>query len=367
MAFQFYLPTKIIFGQNCIQENSGQLRRLGTCAFIMSGKRSAAKNGALEDMTQALAAKGVRWYHYNRVPPNPCIEDVKAAADRAKEQGADFIVALGGGSPMDAAKAVAVLAAGDLPGDALFSQNEFDTVLPLAVVPTTAGTGSEVTPYAILTNKKLETKSFLTSDQVFPDLAFLDARYTMALPQTVTTATVVDALTHSIEGYLAVRAIPPGRMFALESLNEIGALLPVLSAGTPLDLEQRERLLYASMLAGIVISQSGTTAVHAMGYSLTYFKGVDHGVANGLLITEYLRYIAKTRSGEVTILLEALGLDSLDAMAAVLLDLLGKFCLTDKEVDRFVAIAAKAGNIQNTRPQPTQEDLRQILGNCFLK
>ncbi len=367
MRFQFYLPTRMIFGQNCIKQNSAKLARLGTCAFIMSGKSSAADNGCLDDMTQALSSQGIQWFHYNKVTPNPSLEDVETAAAVARKKGADFIVALGGGSPIDAAKAVAVLAAGDLPADALFSQNEFETVLPLAVVPTTAGTGSEVTPYAILTNNTMETKSFLTSDQVFPRLAFLDGRYTMNLPKKVTRATMVDALTHAIEGYLAVRATAPVQLFALESLKQIGALLPVLAADGVLDLEQREQLLYASMLAGMVISQSGTTAVHAMGYSLTYFKGLEHGVANGLLITEYLRYINRARPDDVSRLLNTLCFCSLNAMQTFFTDLLGPFSLTPKEADKFAAIAAKAGNIKNTRPEPTQEELRQILDNCFLK
>ncbi|MDC7225010.1 MAG: iron-containing alcohol dehydrogenase family protein [Spirochaetales bacterium] len=366
MKFQFYLPTRVLSGENCIGENSSRLKELGTKAFIMSGKSSAANNGSLHDMVEALKAEGLEWCHYSEVKPNPSLGDVRKAAEQAKKCEADFIVALGGGSAMDAAKAVAVLAAGDVTDEALLAQRTFSRVLPLAVVPTTSGTGSEVTPYSILTNNALQTKSFLNSEQVFPQIAFLDGRYTMDLPMDITAATVIDALSHSAEGYLAVRATPPAQALALESLRLIGEILPELGTEKKLTLEQREALLYASMLAGIVIAQSGTTAVHAMGYSLTYFKGLDHGVANGLLMTEYFRYIAKNRPEDVQKIQDALGFDSLDDFGALLKKLLGSFKLTSEEVEKFSQIAIKAGNIQNTEPKPTEEDLYAMLSNCFL-
>jgi alcohol dehydrogenase class IV len=366
MKFQFYMPTRVLSGANCISENSSRLKELGTKAFIMCGKSSSANNGSLNDMCDALKAEGMEWCHYNEVKPNPTLEDVRSAAEQANSCGADFVVALGGGSAMDAAKAVAVLAADKVTNEALLGQRTFNKVLPIAVVPTTSGTGSEVTPYSILTNNTLKTKSFLNSEQVFPKLAFLDGRYTMDLPRDITAATVIDALSHASEAYLAVRATPPGRVLALESLRIIGKALPFLSEEAPLTLEQREALLYASMLAGIVIAQSGTTAVHAMGYSLTYFKGLDHGVANGLLMTEYLRYINTERPDEVETIKSALGVDSLNELGDVLEKLLGTFELTTEEVERFAGIAINAGNIQNTEPKPTLEDLNRMLSNCFL-
>lgn len=365
MTFQFYMPTRIMVGRNCLSENGGRLAELGSKAFIMSGKNSAARNGSLRDMTAALDGENISWYHYNGVKPNPSLEDVRKAAALAQGEKTDFIVALGGGSPMDAAKAVAVLAAGKVSDEALLSQRTFDRVLPLAVVPTTSGTGSEVTPYSILTNDKLRTKSFLNSEQIYPRLAFLDGRYTMDLPESITGATVIDALSHAAEGYLAVRAMPPGRALALESLRLIGEMLPLLANGTPLSLEQRDKLLYASMVAGIVISQSGTTAVHALGYSLTYFKGVDHGAANGMILAEYLRFIEKERPGETGTILRALGMETPDELEDLTGAILGRLSLDMREISRFASIAIRAGNILNTCPKPSEEDLIRILTNCF--
>jgi len=365
MKFSFYIPTRIVSGENCIIENSALLSNLGKKAFIMTGKSSAEKNGSLADMTKALDAVGISWVHFSGVNPNPSLEEVRNASDLARKAGVDFIVALGGGSPIDAAKAVAVLAADEVTDEQMLSQRQFDRVLPLVAVPTTAGTGSEVTPYSILTNNKLQTKSFLNSEQVYPVVAFLDGKYMLGLPEGITSATVVDALSHAAEGFLAVRAIPLGQVLALESLGIIGPLLRQMALKKPLSLEQRNDLLYASTLAGIVIAQSGTTAVHAMGYSLTYFKGVDHGVANGLLMAEFLRFIEKSRPSDVGKVLSALGLQSIDQLDQLLQLLLGRQTLTPEEIGKFASIAIKAGNILNTNPQPSEEELTKILGNCF--
>ena len=268
---------------------------------------------------------------------------------------------------MDAAKAVAVLAACDISDEELLSKRTFGKVLPLAAVPTTSGTGSEVTPYSILTNNTLETKSFLNSEQIYPRISFLDGRYTLGLPRGVTVATIADAFSHAAEGYLAARAVSMGRTLALESLRLIGNILPLLAGDMELNIKRREEALYASLLAGIVISQSGTTAVHAMGYSLTYFKEIDHGLANGYLMAEYFRYIAKTRPGEIEAILSAMGIASIDDLDNILKRLLDEIRLTPEEIGKFASIAIKAGNIANTVPRPSEEDLHKILSACFSK
>jgi alcohol dehydrogenase class IV len=225
MDFNYYIPTRIVSGRGCVKQNAELLSKIGKKAFLMTGPSSAQKNGSLEDMKQALDSQGIAYQHYNKVKPNPSLQDVREASQVAKEAGADFVIAIGGGSPMDAAKAVAVLTACDVSDEDLLALREFPAVLPLVTIPTTSGTGSEVTPYSILTNDSLETKSFLNSHQIYPVLSFLDARYTMALPKSITNATAVDALSHSVEGFLAVRSTAMSRVFALESLRLLGKLL----------------------------------------------------------------------------------------------------------------------------------------------
>ncbi|MFW5777060.1 MAG: iron-containing alcohol dehydrogenase, partial [Spirochaetota bacterium] len=194
MEFSYYMPTRIVCGPDCIRENSDTLQGLGMNAFIMTGAGSAQKNGSLRDVVDALEHEGIEWKHYSKVSPNPTLEQVRDAAEQAYTWGADCVIAIGGGSPMDAAKAVAVLAGEPVPDDELLSAASFPKVLPLVAVPTTAGTGSEVTPYSILTNDSAQTKSLLRGDQIYPRIAFLDGRYTMELPRHITIATAVDAL-----------------------------------------------------------------------------------------------------------------------------------------------------------------------------
>jgi alcohol dehydrogenase class IV len=360
MDFNYYIPTRIVSGRGCVKQNAELLSKIGKKAFLMTGPSSAQKNGSLEDMKQALDSQGIAYQHYNKVKPNPSLQDVREASQVAKEAGADFVIAIGGGSPMDAAKAVAVLTACDVSDEDLLALREFPAVLPLVTIPTTSGTGSEVTPYSILTNDSLETKSFLNSHQIYPVLSFLDARYTIALPKSITNATAVDALSHSVEGFLAVRSTAMSRVFALESLRLLGKLLSKLGTEEALSLEDREGLLFASALAGFVIAQSGTTAVHAMGYSLTYFKGIDHGVANGMLMGAYLKFIQKSRPEDIDAILGALGYESIDTLSQLIADLVGAEPLPEEEILKFSGIAINAGNIQNTTPKPSQAELAEM-------
>lgn len=148
----------------------------GEKAVIVTGKHSAKACGALKDMCEALDSQSVSWLHYDRILPNPSIENVREAAEMARNEGADMVIGIGGGSPMDAAKAVAVLAVNDLDDDSLFKGPYPVPPLPVIAVPTTAGTGSEVTPYSILTDVKDQTKKNLLHPDLFPKPTARDIR-----------------------------------------------------------------------------------------------------------------------------------------------------------------------------------------------
>lgn len=141
------------------------------------------------------------------------------------------------------------------------------------------GTGSEVTPYAIVTNDFKRTKTSLSAPEMFPKLAFLDGKYMLSLPRNTTIHTAIDALSHAVEGMFTTKSTPQGDLAALESIRLLFGIFPKLQASSALSLSERDTLLYASMLAGTVIAQAGTTAVHTLGYALTYHYGTDHGEA----------------------------------------------------------------------------------------
>jgi alcohol dehydrogenase class IV len=361
MKFQYFMPTRVVTGEDCLKNSGTDLKALGQKAFIMTGASSAEKNGSLAHACEALKEAGMEWVHYKGVQPNPTLEQVREASEMAREEGTDIILAIGGGSAIDAAKAVAVLTVNSLSDEELLSQRNFPKVLPLIAVPTTAGTGSEVTQYSILTNNKLQTKSFLVSPQLFPRIAYLDGRYMEHLPYTISAATAVDAASHAIEGYLAVRSTPVAQLFALDSLSRLAGPFRKMEKGETLTPEDREKMLFASMEAGIVIAQSGTTAVHVMGYSLTYFKGIDHGKANGLLMGAYFEFLYGERKNDIDKLLAALQLDSISSLSRLMTTLIGREKLSQTEIEKFTSLAMKAANIANTNPQPTREDINKML------
>lgn len=366
MNLQFFMPTRIIMGEDCIVKNADVLKKMGEKALIVTGSRSAKMNGSLDDILKALEMNGQSSAIFDKVMSNPTIDCVYEGAAFAKHERADFVIAIGGGSPMDAAKAIALLSCQEVPREKLFSGEYEPKVLPMAFVPTTAGTGSEVTQYSILTNDEAKTKTTLAAPYLFPAVSFLDSKYMEALSKTTTINTAVDALSHSVEGYLSIRANAISDVLALESISIIAKQFDNLKSFS-LSKADRSDLLYASTLGGMVIAHTGTTAVHSMGYSLTYFKDVDHGRANGLLIADFLKLVEKTKPERIKTILDKLGLADLDAFKAVLDELLGeKEKITREEILSYAAIAIKAKNIVNCIVTPTQDDLINIYETVFL-
>lgn len=364
MVLKFFMPTKVFLGENTIAENAAQMKALGKKAFIATGRKSAKLNGSLKDIEEALKTNNIEYYIYEAISSNPCIKQVREAAGIARKEKADFVIGIGGGSPMDAAKAIAVLASNDVDDKQLFSGKYNNPVLPVVAVPTTAGTGSEVTQYSILTNENIQSKSSIASESIFPRIAFLDASYTEKLPMNVTANTMVDALSHSVEGYVSKKAGSLSSTLAAESMTIIGECMKSLDKEP--DFETREKLLYASMLGGIVIAHTGTTALHSMGYSLTYFKEIDHGKANGLLMYEYLNYLAVHGVEKISHILGYLGLKNLVEIRKSLDTLLHtELELTASEIELFSSIAIKAANIGNTPVTPTESDLKEIIKRSF--
>jgi len=363
----FYIPTRIIIGKNCIRENTFLFPALGTKALIVTGKRSAKANGSEHDVRRALQERSIPSVIFDDVESNPPTTVARAAAELAREEKADFVIGIGGGSPLDAAKVAAVLATNRIGDETLFSNDFAQKPLPVVAVPTTAGTGSEVTQYAMMTNDRIQSKSFVISDDIMPRIAFLDAAYTESLPLPVTRNTALDALSHAVESYLSKRATEMSSFIALESMKRLGRHLPMMRHGADLDFNVREQLLSASLLGGIAIAQTGTTVLHAMGYSLTYFKRIEHGRANGLLMGDYLQYLLPEHQEKVMTVLRTLGLNGIADLKALIDDLVGdKEMISEQEISAFSAIAMRARNIPFTLKSPSQADIEEMLRRSFL-
>ncbi len=279
----FYMPTKVLFGYNCVNENKELLRCLGTNALIVTGKSSAIKSGALEHITSILKENNTEFVIYDKIRENPTLESVQEGRYICKQNKCDFIIAIGGGSPIDAAKAIAILAKNNIRLRDIFNPSFYNSALPLVAIPTTSGTGTEATPYSVITDESSGKKAGFGSPVNFPDLSFCDPSYTSSMSPKVTRDTGIDALSHLLEGLysnkrekLTYPLIHKGIKLIIDNLE--------IAINEPDNLEAREAMMQASLYGGMVISHSSTTLQHSIGYPITTVYGVSHGLANGIFM-----------------------------------------------------------------------------------
>ncbi|MDD5945521.1 MAG: iron-containing alcohol dehydrogenase family protein [Clostridia bacterium] len=363
-AFTYYMPAKVFFGRNCIINNKEAFCDLGKKALIFTGRHSAKINGSLKDVTDALDAVGIGHVLFDEVEENPSLETIEKAAGIGLAEGADFVIGIGGGSPMDAAKGASYLLANPGMSAEMLMQEGTYKHTPIAEVATTAGTGSETTQYAVFTLHKLGTKNGATQ-KAFADIAFLDAKYTESLSDKVTINTAVDALTHLIEGYTSKKANYMNDRLAESGLAIFAECMPAIKAHdfTP---EIREKLLLMSTIAGIVIAQAGTSLPHACGYMPTYEKGIAHGRANAIFTRAYLELFPdQTKPNKI---IEILGFDSLESFNNFLKSILDpKEEFTEADVERYTdTLIATPGKLA-LHPDPlTREQVYEMYRKSLL-
>ena len=298
---------------NAVKDHAAELTGLGTKALIVTGRSSARRCGALDDVTDVLDDAGIAYEIFDSVEENPSIETVMAAREAGLSAGCDLVIGIGGGSPMDAAKAIAVMIKNSSSGWELLYENEQAGGVPVACIPTTCGTGSEVTAVSVLTRHDLKTK--LTAKQkLFPDLSLVDPAYLDKAPHQIIRNTSIDAMGHMIESYLNTHATDQSRGFALEGLKIWGGIKQYVENGLPEDPEERRCVLMdlakASNLGGYSIVTPGTSLPHGMSYNLTYEKHVPHGMAVGIFEPGYL---GRANEEDRHLLLEAMGFEDISA------------------------------------------------------
>ncbi len=319
MNFRYFMPVNTYFGQDCIQKNKDVLRSFGKKAMIVTGRSSARKNGALQDITQALDAIGTAWVLFDEIGENPDVETIIRAAKQAKQEDVCFLIGIGGGSPMDATKAISVLTANpDADAEILFTDAQAKA-LPVVEIPTTAGTGSEVTQYAILTQHEKRTKGGI-AQPVFASVSFLDAKYMAALAPHITNNTAVDAMSHLVESYLTTHSNAISEKIVEMGLAYWKECIPALKA-REYSAQIREKLMLASTIGGVAIAQTSTSLPHLLGYFLTYEKHIPHGRANGMVMQAYLELFGEEHE-KVQRVLSILGLKSIAEMGHLMHTLL---------------------------------------------
>ena len=292
MNLNSFMPVKLVTGAGCVRSSGKELARLGKTCLIITGRTSAKASGALQDVTDTLEGNGQNWVLFDEIGQNPKLTDCMAAAEKAIAAGAEFVLGIGGGSALDAAKCIAVLAAN--PGMTQAQLYAFDWAnkpLKIVTVGTTAGTGSEVTKVSVITTPDGRKKSFHHED-IFPALSLGDPNYTMSLPPMVTRATMVDVLAHCAESFFSRSANHISQCYAVEGIR---LLLPVFRAMTEkgcenLSYETREALYCASIYGGLAINVTGTCFPHTMGYLLTEGFGIPHGTACAVFQRDFYEY-----------------------------------------------------------------------------
>ncbi len=338
-----YLPTKVYSEENCVVRHGTQLRELGSKAMIVTGRHSAKQNGALQDVITALGP--TPYCIFDEIEENPSIETVMRARKIALEERVDFFIGIGGGSPMDAAKAISLMTANPDRDENVFYDGSVQLPhLPVACVPTTCGTGSEVTPYAILTRHALKTKKGI-SHRIFPALALLDTKYLRHMSRTGLINTCVDALSHLLESYLNTGSDELNRIYSREGLQLWARFKDRLILDT-LEPEDYETMLHASMVAGMAITYTGTSLPHGLSYPVTYALGIPHGRAVGMFLGGFVEsYGDQKEAGEAVALL---GFDNTAQFRRYMNDLLGEVpvpeALLREGATRILADKAKLKN-----------------------
>ena len=346
---KLFNPVKLFIEHDCISNHASDLCVLGSRAFIVTG-RSSASNGSLADVCSVLEAGGIPYAIFNAVEENPSVETCIQAAKESLAFQADFVIGIGGGSPLDAAKAVCVLASdAALDESCMYEKLPGITPLPLAAVPTTCGTGSEVTPNGVLTYHRFHTKSS-TPYTVFPAIALVDGKYLAGAPESLLINTSVDALAHLIESYLSSKADSLNRMYSSYGLQLWGILKDTLFAREASEEEElhitaamAQQLMLTSTIGGLAISQAGTSLPHAMSYGLTYEKGIPHGKACGIFLAAYMEQYARRNPSDTEDVCFFLGFDSIEEFGQWITDLLGTVSITKAEAAAFAE-----GLAQNT-------------------
>jgi alcohol dehydrogenase len=366
MNFSLEFPVKLISGIDCIKKNK-EILDLGSCALIVTGRSGARLSGALDDVCDTLNELGITYHIFDSIAENPPLETCFEGGRLASDVDADFVVGIGGGSAIDAAKAIAAFATNQqITMDEIFStQRRINRALPIVAIPTTSGTGSEANSYSILSLPDgIRKKTFSASDS-WPTISFLDPRYTYSLSNEQTMSTALDAFAHALESYMSPKSTEISAMLALYAANIIWHT--VKDAPAEYTPQMHEKLLCASCAAGIAISVTGTGFPHPLGYSLTMLDGIPHGRACAVFDGDYIRYNLRTAAGSERLKKFAAHIgEDIETIAdrlPILADV--KITLSEREISEHVDLICDAKNYHNSPYVISKEEMIEIYRSHF--
>lgn len=385
--FQFRVPTKIIHAEGIAQDFAHEVGLIGITKLFLVTDKFLYESGLCAPIVDHLRDNGIDVIGtFTDVPPDSSVKTVETCAGFARAAGADGILAIGGGSVLDTAKGANILftLGGDLKNDYSGAQTITSDLAPLIAIPTTAGTGSEVTEAIVIYDEDTHTKLSFVDYHLLPTLAVLDPLLTLKLPPKLTAATGLDALTHAVEAVMSVQNNPVSDAFALEAISYVFSyLLRAVKNGE--DIEARSKMLVASNLAGMAFNHAMVGVVHSVAHSIGAVARVHHGTANGIFLPFGLEYnlpvvadrIAKMGSGldkgQNNIAMAAQGI--IIAVRGLLAEL-SKVCgfpknlseagVRETDLEKIAALAVEDGSSFYNPREVTAGDLLPFIQRAFV-
>lgn len=315
MNFNYYMPTKILFGPGKLNELSKESLPGKKALLVISSGKSVRETGSLDRLIRILQEKETGYVLFDKILPNPIKAHVMEGAALARNEGCDFVIGLGGGSSIDSAKSISIMATN--PGD------YWDYVgggsgkglplkarpLPLVAITTTAGTGTEADPWTVITKEDTHEKIGFGNQYTFPVLSVVDPELMLTVPEKLTAFQGFDALFHSTEGYIANCATPLSDAFALKSIELVAKYLPIcVKDGS--NLEARTQIALANTLSGLVESTSSCTSEHSMEHALSaHYNELPHGAGLIMLSESYYTFFSSKVPGRIADMARALGVN----------------------------------------------------------
>ncbi len=378
MASKFIMPKQVISGADALGQSKEVIRTLGTKALVVSGK-VMNRIGNVRIVTDLLDEIGIGWAVYDDITGEPDDVMIDGGVEAYKANGCDFLIAIGGGSPMDSMKAIGALITNPGKIADYMGKEIMNPLPPMVAIPTTAGTGSEATQFTIITDTKTSIKMLLKGTVLIPDVAIVDASFTVSSPKSVTNATGLDALTHAVEGYTSKKASPLTDVFAMDAVKRIFKYLPRAYADGE-DMEAREEMILAALEAGVVINNSSVTLVHGMSRPIGANFHVPHGLSNAMLLKVCLTFALDGTYERFADLGRVIGAatekENDETAAKAFLAAIIELCETlevptlaeygvDKEaffevMDKMAEDAIASGSPGNTRKTTTKEDVLRM-------
>lgn len=303
------MPTHIVFGSGKVKEVGSYVKTLGKIALVVTGKTSAKKMGYTDMVIDSLKKFGVESIVFNEVEQDPSTITIDRGAEIARENNVDVVIGLGGGSAMDAAKGIAFGAENEGSITDYMEGKKGIEALPIVLITTTAGTGSEANNTAVFTNSDTKIKKSFRSLDLFPEYSIVDPELMLTLPKDVTASTGIDVFFHAFEAYIGKKSQPMTEIVALEAIRLVKQnLLKVCEDGS--NLKCREKMAWANTLAGMAINLSGTCGIHALGQTIGGLYDIAHGRSLSAVACSFMRFSAPEIPDKISRVAEIFGIET---------------------------------------------------------